>query len=91
MTIYTGVLTAGQSVTLLEAMGILYFAFQVSSDTGDSATLQGSAVSPFNGSASAAITKGAGSGGVYVDGPNKPIKGMTVSCVQGTVNIEVGY
>lgn len=91
MQIYTGLLTAGQSFTPTREMNILYLAYQVSGEDGDSATLTGSAVSPVDQSPSVAVPVPAGGGDTFVDEPNKPVSDMTITCVQGTVGLRIGY
>ncbi len=91
MTIYTRPLVAGESFTPTAAMNILYLSYQVSTGTGDNATLLGSAPSPEDGSASQPVTVPAGGGDVFVDRETKPVQGMTITCNQGEVSLRIGY
>ena len=91
MILYTRAMTAGDSFTPTRDMNIFYLAYQVSTDTGDYATLTGSAKSPEDGSDSEEIIVPGGGGDAFVDVPGKPITGMTISCGQGTVYLRIGY
>lgn len=91
MTIYTTTLTAGQSFAPTAAMNICYLSFKMSSGDTDAGSLLGSAKSPVDGSASSTITIGPDDGCVFVDSPDRPVQGMTITCTTGTISLIVGF
>lgn len=92
MTIYTTTLTAGQSFTPTAAMNICYLSFKMSSGDTDAGTLLGSAKSPADGTtASSAIPIGPDDGCVFVDSPDRPVQGMTITCTTGTLSLIIGF
>lgn len=93
MNIYTKKLTAGQSFTITADYKCAIFSFQVSGGSGDNATYLGAGTNPVDGTASGTIPITAGQGRTFTsnDSSGRPIQGITVACVAGTVGIDIWY
>jgi len=92
MRIYTKVLTAGSEFILTDSYQALMISFQVSAGTSDSASYIGNFKNPDNGADPETITLTAGQGRVFVSSnPQKPVSGITITCITGTVAIDIGY
>lgn len=93
--ICTRVLSNGQSLEIVSSMGVLMLTFQMSSDSGDSGTVTGNftAIDADGGPlASVAQTIPGGGGSTLTsNNPQKPIDGVTLACVQGTMNVTLGF
>lgn len=90
--INTKLLEAGQSFEITPAYNCTMFSIQVSAGTGDNGTYIGNLKDPVTGEDSVAIPLTAGQGQVFVgENPQKPVSGITVSCIAGTIAINIGY
>ena len=92
--LHTEVLNAGESITISNApgsdtMGCLSVSYQMSATDGDNGTLQGDFNLPNRPSVPISIP----AGGVnnLVTSPTKPWDGITLTCNQGTLNIQLAF
>lgn len=89
MKLHTQNLTSSDGVfTLDENDGVTMISFQMSSDTGDKATLLGT--ESFNNVASEAVEISAGGGCVFQSAPNSSIA-LTIQVLQGTLKVIMGF
>jgi hypothetical protein len=92
MRICTKLLSAGESFTITDAYNAASFSFQLSTGNGDSGTYIGNISDPVTSEASTSIPITPGGGQVFVsENPGKPVAGITVTCVAGTIGINIGY
>lgn len=75
-------------------MNVIAVSFQVSDSTGDNATFTGNFTALSSAGAelpSQAQTIGASGGKTIPGSPDKPVDGCVITCVQGTVNVDLYF
>lgn len=93
--LHTRTLTAGQSMVLDGTEGVLQISYQMSSTSGDNGTLLGNIpfrasndIAPQN---STAVTIPAGGGNVFDSNSNQKALVLTIACVQGSLEVIIGF